>query len=210
MAKDIGDLIIGVYNWGIQDKIIHDGAVLKSPFVVGETITGTTSGATATINYVGTRYFRYTLLTLLQFQVNETVTGATSGASCSIWKLNQFHTTIGDKLYFQEAPEQDVNELFPFTVFMVTGNVPYYYFQSGLRNSNVYEKFLITFYTYSNLSSSTQITLLDKQLGDIYEGAELSLSNWSFKYCKRNGLSSMRRDDNKIWQCISSFDVVIQ
>lgn len=210
MAKDIGDLITGIYNWGIQDKIIHDGAVLKAPFTTGETITGTTSGATATINYIGTRYFRYTLLTALQFQLNETVTGTTSGASCSIWKFNQYHTTIGDKLYFQEAPEQDLQTLLPFTVFIITGNTPHYYFQSGLRTSNVYEKFLITFYTYSDLSSSQQITLLDKQLGDIYENAELNLSNWGFKYCKRNGLSSLRRDEDKVWSCVSDFEIVIQ
>ena len=210
MAKDVGDLLQSIYTWGIQDKIIHDGAVRKSPFQVGETITGSTSGATAVIDTVGKYHLKYTLSTALQFRVNETITGATSGATCTSWKINQLHTSIEDRLYFQEAPEEPIPELFPYVVYEIIGSTSYHYLESSLQGVNAYEKYLVSFFIYSNESSSQQITLLNKQLGDLYDKAELSISNWTFKYSKRNETGIPRRDMDKIWTCVSDFEFVIQ
>jgi len=64
------------------DKVNH-GPVTTGPFVVGEIVTGGTSGATGTITRVGARFFEFTPA-LGAFVVGEVVTGGTSGATATV------------------------------------------------------------------------------------------------------------------------------
>lgn len=98
---------------GPYDKLEH-GSVTGGPFVVGETITGSTSSETAVIKEVGSGFLlvdnqsgafaaseiliggtsgataSYTSVSNLPFQVGEVVTGATSGSTGTINALHPF------------------------------------------------------------------------------------------------------------------------
>lgn len=66
------------------DTIFYTG--LTNTFEVGETITGTTSSATGTVNVVGSTFVEYTLVTGT-FQASETVTGGTSSATATTSRI---------------------------------------------------------------------------------------------------------------------------
>lgn len=65
-----------------QEYLDH-GVVTSGPFVVGETVTGGTSGATGVVVEVGEDYVAIQSVTGA-FRVNETITGGTSGASAAV------------------------------------------------------------------------------------------------------------------------------
>ena len=205
MAKDLGDILVGIYNYGIQDKVIHNGIVTKSPFQVNDSITGSLSGAVATITYVGKSHFDYTLSTGLKLKVGDVITGSNSGASYTISKINQLHTTISDRLYFEEAEEDDIVDLLPYVTFEL-GNSDTFSYYTG-----EYETMMLTFMAYSNQSSSTQITAIDKQINDLFnKDTELVISNWLFKSLIKRGRSKLFRDENKIWILMNNFELTVQ
>ena len=205
MAKDLGDILVGIYNYGIQDKVIHNGIVTKSPFQVNDSITGSLSGAVATITYVGKSHFDYTLSTGLKLKVGDVITGSNSGASYTISKINQLHTTISDRLYFEEAEEDDIVDLLPYVTFEL-GNSDTFSYYTG-----EYETMMLTFMAYSNQSSSTQITAIDKQINDLFnKDTELVISNWLFKSLIKRGRSKLFRDENKIWILMNNYELMVQ
>ena len=205
MAKDIGDILVGIYNFGINDKVIHNGVVTKSPFQANDVITGSLSGATATITYVGKSHFDYTLSTGLKLKVNDVITGSLSGATCTISKINQLHTTISDKFYFEEAEEDDIVDLLPYVTFELGTSDTFSYY------TGEYETMMLSFMAYSDQSSSTQITAIDKQINDIFnKDTELVINSWLFKSLIKRGRSKLFRDENKIWILMNNFELTVQ
>lgn len=205
MSKDLGDVITGIYNHLIKDKVIHDGVVTKSPFQIDDVITGSVSGASATIDYVGNNHFTYTLNTDLKLKVNDVITGSLSGATCTIPVINQLHTTISDRIYFQEAIEDELVNLFPYIVFSI--NAP----DSFLYYTGEYETIALSIMAFSEQSSSTQITAINKQLNDlINKKSKIVMSNWDFKGITRKSLPTLFRDANKIWNFEMIYDFIVQ
>jgi hypothetical protein len=67
------------------DQIAYNGNSLSGEFVVGETVTGSSSGATGTVTNVQTANDKFYYISVSgSFQNNETVTGGTSGATATI------------------------------------------------------------------------------------------------------------------------------
>lgn len=100
MSIDYGNIMKAIYDWGITDKVIHNGNVTKAYFANGETITGGTSGRTATITAIYDKHFNYALTdSNAQFIVGEIITGGTTGANCAANIINQFHTTINNNFF---------------------------------------------------------------------------------------------------------------
>lgn len=205
MAKDLGDLLVGIYNYLVQDKVIHKGNVTKNPFQINDVITGSISGATATITYSGAKHFNYTLSTGLKLQVNDVITGSLSGATCTIPKINQLHTTVSDRIYFEEAEEADIVTLLPYVTFEL-GNSDTFSYYTG-----EYETIMLSVSAFSDQSSSTQITAIDKQINDLFnKDTELVISDWLFKsLVKRNRVKPFR-DENKIWIIMNNYELIIQ
>ena len=205
MAKDIGDLLVGIYNYGTQDKVIHNGTVTKSPFQVNDVVTGSLSGAVATVTSVGAKHFDYTLSTGLKLKVNDVITGSNSGATCTISKINQLHTTISDRLYFEEAEEDEIVDLLPYVTFELGTSDTFSYY------TGEYETMMLSFMAYSEQSSSTQITAIDKQINDLFnKDTELVISNWLFKSLIKQNRSRIFRDENKIWILMNNFELTVQ
>jgi len=60
---------------------VYHGAVAGGPFVIGDAITGSISGAAGTVTAVGATYLDFAAATALQF--GEVITGGTSGATAT-------------------------------------------------------------------------------------------------------------------------------
>ena len=195
----------GIYNYAVQDKVIHNGIVTKNPFQINDVITGSISGASATITSVQNKYFTYTLSTGLKLQVNDVITGSVSGASCAISVINQLHTTVSDRIYFQEAEEDEFVDLLPYVTFELGASDTFSYY------TGQYETFVLSFMVYSNQASSTQITAIDKQLNDLFnKDIELVINDWKFHSFIKRGMSKFFRDEDKIWILMNNFEIIVQ
>jgi hypothetical protein len=89
----VGDIQLVVAE-GPYGKLTH-GSVTGGPFTVGETISGGTSSATATVKEVGDGF----LLVWLQsdmFTDSETLTGGTSGATASYTSMSALPFEVGE------------------------------------------------------------------------------------------------------------------
>lgn len=84
----------------IEDAFQIKGSITGT-FTEGETVTGGTSGATATVTNITAEYI-FVAESTDSFQVGETVTGVTSSATISVSEYTQFY---GHTLKFLEAPE---------------------------------------------------------------------------------------------------------
>src|SRR5690606_23601537 len=91
LLTSCGQNLVEAYDWEILRRqhslttidceyFLDHGTVTNGPFVVGETVTGGTSGATGVIVEVGDGYVAVEGVTGI-FRVNEAITGGTSGAS---------------------------------------------------------------------------------------------------------------------------------
>ena len=170
MSKNIGNILSGIYNYAVQDKVVHNKAVIKNTF-----------------------------------QVNDVITGSVSGASCTIPIINQLHTTISDRIYFQEAEEEELIDLLPYITFELVSSDTFSYY------TGQYETFVLSFMAYSDQASSTQITTIDKQLNDLFnKDTELIITDWKFHSLMKRGMSRFFRDENKIWILINNFEIIVQ
>ena len=195
------DLFQGIFNWAIQDKIFHYGS-FKGVFSVGNIITGSISGATGTVTYVGVYYLRYTKIALT-FQKNDVVTNGL-GASCTAKNVNEFHTDVTDRIYFQEAPEQELPVVLPYSVFQFMGEVPIDSYSSKITSIH------INWNLFTNDSSSLPLFNILSDFQTLFDFPELIFTNWNFVSFLRQRTASVIKDANKIWSCFMEYILIVQ
>lgn len=201
----VTDILDKVYSWAIKDKIFHYGIVRNGLPVIGNTITGGTSTATGTITAIGSQYVEYTKTSTAQFQRNETIT-TNSGVTMKVGAINEFHTSIADKIFFQEASEVVLNSLAPYCVYNWLG-VPVGDFDSGY-NTKI-RRLMIDFKFYFNTSDSLTLVQILSQLQTIYDFPEFSFTNWDYSQFILQGITPVLRDENKIWTSTATYVLTV-
>lgn len=198
------DIFSGIYNWATQDKIFHYGS-FRGTFVVGNTITGSISGATGTITYLGANHIRYTKTSLGNFQKNDVVTNG-AGASCTAKNINEFHGDVTDRIYFQEAPELEsqVALPMPYTVYKFLGEVPQDPYNGKLT------KMAIIWDLFTNDASSLPLFNILSDLHTLFDFPEPIFTYWHFTSFLRQGTSAVTKDANKIWTCSVEYELIVK
>ena len=191
----VTDILDKIYTWALKDKIFHYGIVRSGLPTNGNTITGGTSGATGTITAVGSQYVEYTKTSTAQFQRNETITTNT-GVTMKVGAINEFHTSIVDKFFFQEANEAVLSSLIPYCVYNWLG-IPVGDFDSVY--STKIRRLMIDFKFYFTTSDSLPLIQILSQLQTIFDFPEFSFTNWNYSQFILQGITPILRDENKIW-----------
>lgn len=201
-VQTFDDLFKGIYDWAVQDKIFHYGSV-RGTFSVGNTITGSISGATGTITYVGIGHLRYTKISTPNFQKNDVITNGL-GAVCTAKNVNEFHTDVSDRVYFQEAPEQELPVILPYSVFQFMGENPLACYSK--KESKIY----INWNLFTNDSSSLPLFNIVSDLNTVFDFPEPTFTYWNFVSFLRQRTSPVIKDVNKIWSCFIEYVLVVQ
>lgn len=200
--KAFDDLFQNIFLWATQDKIFHYGKK-SGTFSIGNTITGSISGATGTVTYVGTGYLRYTKTGSINFQKNDIVTNG-SGGTCTAKNVNEFHNDVADRIYFQEAPEETLPTILPYAVFQFVGEIPN---DSYTGKSS---KILIKWNIFTSDSSSVPLFNILSDLQTLFDFPELLFTNWDFVSFLRSRTSPVLKDANKIWYCSIDYTLIVQ
>lgn len=135
------------------------------------------------------------------------MTGGTSGSTCVVKNLNKFHTSVGDRVYFQEAPEQTLTTVLPYALYQFEGATP------DLYDRNRMMKIILSWTIYSKTSSSSEIFTILSNLYSIFDSLtpqDITFSGFSFLSLFDMETSRVYRSVDKIWQCTVTYELFVK
>lgn len=167
---------LGFRNVG-QTRLNH-GTVTSGPFVVGETVTGGTSAATAVVQKVGTNYLVVDNITGT-FSASETITGGTSSATSPLNATN--FKTFNATDFISVADAGPLTLGVDYTIDSVTGRI---FFPAGSTVSgSTTVIFAVNASTYTRIITLTDIQLEGtlRFISDNPVGPNMQWSGWAVR-----------------------------
>ena len=192
-------LFVELNHRNVGGKQLVHGTVTAGPFVVGETITGGTSSATADVIEVGSNYLLLENEAGGPFQAAETITGGTSGASATVTTIPAFisgYVVVCDdteSTYYVRGTD--------FTVEAGSGRIKLLSTGSIVEDEELIVKYAAGATTYSvvNVLAETEVEGAFRFVSDNPVGTQLELEIWRVNLAPA-GDTAMIGDD---WSTLS-------
>lgn len=195
MEEDFDNIYKAIWKWVIEDKLFHFGSQIDGKFTINDIVTGNDSGASGKITEIHKKFFKYDKIGNIDF-TDETILSNTGVLSASKG-INNFNNSIGNRVYLNEAPEEELKMVVPYCV---------YFYLKGTK---------IHSYNTEYRDMTFQWTIIDNQnsssnIMKIYSQLEFLLKNGRYMpiegYVTLDSLVEdeplIGRDENKYWQCV--------
>ena len=195
IEKDFDNIYKGIWKWVTEDKLFHYGSQVDGKFAVDDIVTGSDSGASGKITEIHKKFFKYNKIGSIDF-ADETILSNT-GILSAAKGINLFNNSVGNRVYLNEAPEEELKMVVPYCVY-------FYLKGTKVKSYNTeYRDMTFQWTIVDNQNSSSNIMKIYSQLEFLLKnGRYMAIDGYVTLDSVVEDEPLIGRDENKYWQCV--------